>query len=312
MYSVFWLSLLVFPFWTAGCLLGGGRIAFGTVLMMVLATRSTKCEYLQLKEDVSDGSWYDLQRYVHVLSSHFDSGWNWIDGANLVLIWLVIARHRLGSDIGVTAQFMAAGTTLLWLRVIQYLNGFEVTASYVRMTFAIMSDMKSFMLILVILVVGNAFVLLFLYPDDLLQGQGNGTGWQLGAAEAAEVDRRFGGFMSAFFTSVIMFFQETELQLVEDAYSPDVATWHYMYYVVFLPLILLNLLIALMGGAPQLVASSVRASPADRTQFAQDRTTASISTLQMKASATAHRCWTTWRCFCWTSRETTRSCFRRG
>ena len=312
MYSAFWLSLLVCPFWTAGCLLGGGRIAFGTVLMMVLATRSTKCEYLQLKEDVSDGSWYDLQRYVHVLSSHFDSGWNWIDGANLVLIWLVIARHRLGSDIGVTAQFMAAGTTLLWLRVIQYLNGFEVTASYVRMTFAIMSDMKSFMLILVILVVGNAFVLLFLYPDDLLQGQGNVTGWQLGAAEAAEVDRRFGGFMSAFFTSMIMFFQETELQLVEDAYSPDVATWHYMYYVVFLPLILLNLLIALMGGAPQLGASSVRASPADQTQFAQDRTTASISTLQMKASATAHRCWTTWRCFCWTSRETTRSCFRRG
>ena len=252
---------------------------------------------------------YNLKRYAHALSAHFDSGWNWIDAANLVLIWLVIVRHRLGADIGLTAQLMAAGTSLLWLRVIQYLNGFEVTASYVRMTFAIMSDMKSFMLILVILVVGNAFVLLFLYPEDLLQGQGNGTGiWmaQLDDYQAAEVKDRFGGFVPALFTSIIMFFQETDLQLVQDAYSPHIATFHYIYYVVFLPLILLNLLIALMGGACQ------RPTFIDSTALlirnnVQDLTTVYTRIPKTKANVSARKCWTNSRCCCWRSRERTRS-----
>ena len=46
-----------------------------------------------------------------------------------------------------------------------------------------------------------------------------------------------------------MFFQGTDVQLIQEAFSPALATWHYIYYVSLAPLILLNLLIALMGGA---------------------------------------------------------------
>jgi len=259
--SIVWLSLLVVPVALAVAHLNGDELAFATVLMVVLATRSTKCELLQMMDGIpDDDSRFNLQRYVHVLSAHFDNGWNWLDIGNLVIMWLVIVRHRSCADIGLTAQFMAAGTSLLWLRVVNYLNGFEVTASYVRMTFAIMSDMRSFMLILAIIVVGNAFVLLFLYPEDVLSRYGNDTdselGWELDGDEAATVEHRFGGYSRALFTSMIMFFDVTELQLVQDAYSPSVATWHYLYYVVLLPLILLNLLIALMGGESQLHVDS--------------------------------------------------------
>jgi hypothetical protein len=41
------------------------------------------------------------------------------------------------------------------LRVIQYLNGLDATAAYVRMTLSVMADMRPFLLILAILVIGN-------------------------------------------------------------------------------------------------------------------------------------------------------------
>ena len=37
----------------------------------------------------------------------------------------------------------------------RYLNGIDATAAYVRMTLSVMTDMRYFMLILLILVVGN-------------------------------------------------------------------------------------------------------------------------------------------------------------
>ena len=37
----------------------------------------------------------------------------------------------------------------------RYLNGLDATAAYVRMTLSVMTDMRYFMLILLILVVGN-------------------------------------------------------------------------------------------------------------------------------------------------------------
>ena len=45
------------------------------------------------------------------------------------------------------------------LRVIQYLNGLEKTAPYVRMTLSVIVDMTPFLLILAILVIGNRCVM---------------------------------------------------------------------------------------------------------------------------------------------------------
>eukprot|EP01049_Picozoa_sp_SAG25_P006999 SAG25_NODE_552_length_6985_cov_2.281295_2_plen_112_part_00 len=77
----------------------------------------------------------------------------------------VTAVRILGkADSASTSQVAAAGTLLLWLRVIQYLNGFTATAAYVRMTMSVISDMRVFLLMMAILVVGNACVLVLLYP----------------------------------------------------------------------------------------------------------------------------------------------------
>ena len=48
--------------------------------------------------------------------------------------------------------------------------------------------------------------------------------------------------------SINMFFAGADTELLDKALSPQLATWHYFFVVVMTPLILLNLLIALMGG----------------------------------------------------------------
>ena len=49
--------------------------------------------------------------------------------------------------------------------------------------------------------------------------------------------------------SINMFFAGADTELLDKALSPQLATWHYFFVVVMTPLILLNLLIALMGGS---------------------------------------------------------------
>ena len=49
--------------------------------------------------------------------------------------------------------------------------------------------------------------------------------------------------------SINMFFAGANIELLDKALSPQLATWHYFFVVVMTPLILLNLLIALMGGS---------------------------------------------------------------
>ena len=98
---------------------------------------------------------------------YFDNAFNILDVTSLLLVAITAARMMGQADSGSTSQVAAVGTLLLWLRVIQYLNGFDATAAYVRMTLSVIADMKTFLLIMVILVVGNACVLVLLYPLSL-------------------------------------------------------------------------------------------------------------------------------------------------
>ena len=98
------------------------------------------------------------QRYTVGLADYISDGWNVVDLVSLLVICVTTWRLVTHADTGGTTQVAAVGTSLLWIRVIQYLNGLDATAAYVRMTLSVMRDMKSFVLILAILVVGNSFV----------------------------------------------------------------------------------------------------------------------------------------------------------
>ena len=104
------------------------------------------------------------QRYLIGVREYLWDAFNIIDSISLVLVAVTTVRILGKADSASTSQVAAAGTLLLWLRVIQYLNGFTATAAYVRMTLSVISDMGVFLLMMAILVVGNACVLVLLYP----------------------------------------------------------------------------------------------------------------------------------------------------
>ena len=199
------------------------------------------------------------QRYTIGLAEYISDGWNVIDLVSLVAICVTTVRLVLHAETGGTTQVAAVGTSLLWVRVIQYLNGLDATAAYVRMTLSVMRDMKSFVLILVILVVGNSFVLMQLYPRRLLRGAGDGSaGWHLDSADEKKIEGLFGDVGAALFTSTNMLFFGSDPELLNNALSPRLATWHYIFYVSLTPLIMMNLLIALMGGSYERVEQNTK------------------------------------------------------
>jgi hypothetical protein len=142
-----------------------------------------------------------LQRCLVGLLSYASDPWNVVDISSLTVVTASILRWICHADIALNTEFAAVGTFLLWVRVIGYLNGLDMTAAYVRMTMAVISDMMPFMLILVLLIVGNAFVLLLLYPRSLeLDDSDSGAGWHLGDEDEKTIDDAFGDFSAALFT----------------------------------------------------------------------------------------------------------------
>ena len=55
-----------------------------------------------------------------------------------------------------------------------------------------------------------------------------------------------------------MFFAGSDTELLDIALSPPLATWHYFFVVVMTPLIMLNLLIALMGGSYERIEQNTK------------------------------------------------------
>eukprot|EP01048_Picozoa_sp_COSAG05_P021454 COSAG05_NODE_3953_length_1753_cov_3.051995_2_plen_101_part_00 len=85
----------------------------------------------------------------------------------------------------------------------------------------------------------------------MTSGSDNATefDWNLTSQDQETIDAELGNGWQALFTSFNMIFSPSDLiPLLELAYSPLTAKLVYIYYVVIVPLIMLNLLIALMGG----------------------------------------------------------------
>ena len=120
-------------------------------------------------------------------------------------------RILLRADRADTSVYGVLATLLLFLRIINYLAGAEMTAKYVQMTLAVTTDMSSFLLILVIFLIGNIFVMQLLYPpamqdelqlDVATRMQLNGTLLDPWSAVFGSVDMLFAG-AGAFHTELL-------------------------------------------------------------------------------------------------------------
>ena len=113
-----------------------------------------------------------------------------------------------------------------------------------QMTIAVTSEMGTFLTMLLILVAGNVFTMQLLYARSLQDEMG------LESSDKSAIDLQVQGWGHAVFGSIQMLFaSEFDTLLLDQAYSPGSAYVNYVYFVVIVPLIMLNLLIALMGGS---------------------------------------------------------------
>eukprot|EP01044_Picomonas_judraskeda_P000945 COSAG03_NODE_48_length_16512_cov_10.183818_2_plen_310_part_00 len=69
-----------------------------------------------------------LVRSSNAFVAYIGSFWNTVDFASLVLIVITVSRVLTHAHRGPTTQVAAFATALLWLRMINYLSGFEKTA----------------------------------------------------------------------------------------------------------------------------------------------------------------------------------------
>ena len=138
--------------------------------------------------------------------------------------------------------------------------------------------MMTFLGMLLIFVIGNTFVLLLIFPQvrpcadlpaillqifaHVLQALAT-TGdaphdshhiWNITSADAHKIQEEIGNGWNALFTSFnVIFMTGLDIELLDRALNPLLAKAVYVYYVLVVPVIMLNLLIALMGGEYQKV-----------------------------------------------------------
>ena len=76
------------------------------------------------------------------LGTHLRDLWNALDATTLTLNTIVIGRALAHYDAAFTTQLCVVNTLLLWLRGVEMLSGFDSTAKYVSMLFAVTNDMQ--------------------------------------------------------------------------------------------------------------------------------------------------------------------------
>ena len=196
--------------------------------------------------------------------------WDKLDLCTLVLTNFVCmgsfcyldVKHNAEADAIITGvlitQLSAVNTTLLWLRAVQMLSGFDSTAKYVSMFFAIMHDMRSFLLMIMIFIVGNGFVMTLLFPTRLAGSQAVDN-WMPddshGVRLAADTLPR------AMFSSFNMMMGGFDAELLNSAYSPAIAWITYFYYILMVNIVMVRSHLCTIR------TLSIDCSPSDRMRF---------------------------------------------
>ena len=195
-----------------------------------------------------------MRIWRRAILSYCDFG-NIVDLASLVLIWYWLVRVLLlQAESGLTSQIAALTTALMWPRTIQFLSAWDIMAPYVRMAVAVTVDMSTFMLMLLILILGNAFTCMLLYPPNLkaLAAESNFNASNVTSVahfDTQLAEDKFGNLWKSIMSSIDMLFDLWDVEEAKHlAYSPSFAEVHHILYAIFVPLIMLNLVIALMGG----------------------------------------------------------------
>ena len=105
--------------------------------------------------------------------SYINSFWNWLDCLSYSLVFLSVIDQNLSED-GAENHIMYAFTIIfLWFNVLSFLRPYHWSGPLIRMVVQIVIDLRMFMLIMFLLVVGFALAFPTIQPHNPAFFQGN-------------------------------------------------------------------------------------------------------------------------------------------
>ncbi|GMH88768.1 hypothetical protein TrVE_jg422 [Triparma verrucosa] len=179
------------------------------------------------------------------LLSHFSNFWNFLDFISLGSIVVAYTLRFSGVDDWATVCF-ALALPLSYLNTLYYMQGFEGSGQLVRMISGIIRGIGSFMLILVVCMIGFAFGFYILYeagPGEYASAGGSGSG------EGDVVDGPYGMDTPwmALFSGFLLLLGDFNVEEFNASVSFGTTLLLFVVFMFFINIVMLNLLIAIMG-----------------------------------------------------------------
>ncbi|CEL92871.1 unnamed protein product [Vitrella brassicaformis CCMP3155] len=169
----------------------------------------------------------------------FFSVWTWLDISACVFVMAFIICEYLDCDRSVEAMLSSITAVLLWSKMIYFCRGFEGTGHQIRMIQEVVYDMRHFIAVMLIMIVGfgHAFHVLYLHP-----GYSRPSQW----VEATAVSSTL-----IFLTSIGEFYEDVVSPEIQDP-SPHFLRGFlicvlFVLATFFVTIVMFNLLISIMG-----------------------------------------------------------------
>ena len=107
-------------------------------------------------------SFFEIRQIIFHKLNYFTSFWNMIDLSSLILNLFIIISDLAGMYSPQVTTFMGIAVLLVWLKLFFFGRIFYATAAMIRMVIEVAYDMKYFLLILLLTVIGfgNAYYIL--------------------------------------------------------------------------------------------------------------------------------------------------------
>ncbi|GMH58532.1 hypothetical protein TrST_g1037 [Triparma strigata] len=179
------------------------------------------------------------------LHLHFSNFWNFVDFISLGSIVVAYILRFSGVDDWATVCF-ALALPLSYLNTLYYMQGFEGSGQLVRMILGIIRGIGSFMLILVVCMIGFAFGFYILYeagPGEYASAGGSGSG------EGDVVDGPYGMDTPwmAMFSGFLLLLGDFNVEEFNASVNFGTTLLLFVVFMFFINIVMLNLLIAIMG-----------------------------------------------------------------
>jgi|EP01043_Picozoa_sp_COSAG02_P074891 transient receptor potential cation channel subfamily V protein 6 len=111
------------------------------------------------------------------------------------------------------------------------------------MFFTVTADMSSFLVMIIIFIVGNGFALMLLFPTFLTTAPAS----EWSPLDPQGVSALVDTLPRALYTSFNMMMGDFDAEILNDAYMPRLAWPMFYLYVLVVNIVMLNLLIALVS-----------------------------------------------------------------